>query len=104
MPSRALIRAVLCISLVALTTPVLAASADDFKAALARAEAANKRAAEIKNQWTTTGQMIAAAKKAADAGKFDEAVELAGHAEALASASVAQAEEQKKIWKDAVVR
>ena len=97
------IRLALAASLAALAAPALAASADDFKAALAKAEAANKHAAEIKNQWTTTGQAIAAAKKAGDAGKFDDAVKLAEHAEELAKASIAQADEQKKNWKDAVI-
>ena len=103
MRTRSLIRLALVVSLAALATPALAASADDFKAALAKAEAANKRAGELKNQWTTTGQAIGAAKKAADGGNFDEAVKLAEHAEALANGSIAQAEEQKTIWKDAVI-
>ena len=100
--------ALICIalgaSLAAFAAPALAASADDFKAALAKAEAANKHAGEIKNQWTTTAQAIAAAKKAADGGSFDDAVKLAEQAEALANASIAQAEEQKKAWRDAVIR
>ena len=91
-------------SFVALAAPALAASADDFKAALAKAEAANKHAGEIKNQWTTTGQAISAAKKAGDAGNFDEATALAQHAEALANASIAQAKEQETLWRDAVIR
>jgi hypothetical protein len=82
----------------------LAASADDFKAAYAKAEAAEKKAVEMKTSWTTTEKTLKAAKKAADAGKFDDAVKLAGEAEALANASIAQAEEQKKIWRDADIR
>ena len=104
MRSGALICIALVASLAGSRVPTLAASAEDFKAALAKAEAANKHAAELKNQWTTTGQAIAAAKKAADSGKFDEAVELAEQAEALAKGSIAQVEEQKKIWTDAVIR
>jgi hypothetical protein len=101
---RTMIRLAVILSLAAVPAVALAASADDFKAALAKAEAANKQAADVKNQWTTTGQAIAAAKKAADAGKFDDAVKLAQHAEELANASVAQAKEQETAWTKAVVR
>ncbi len=104
MRSGALICIALVASLAVLAAPALAASAEDFKAALIKAEAANNHAAELKNQWTTTGEAIAAAKKAADSGKFDEAIELAEQAEALAKGSIAQVEEQKKIWTDAVIR
>ena len=101
---RTMIRLAVILSLAAVPTIAFAASADDFKAALAKAEAANKQAADIKNQWTTTGQAIAAAKKAADAGKFDDAVKLAQHAEELANASIAQAKEQETAWTQAVIR
>lgn len=76
----------------------------DFKAALAAAEAADKQAAALRNQWTTTAQALAAAKKAAAAGKYDDAVREASHAEALAKASVAQAQEQTQNWRDAKIR
>lgn len=101
---RTMIRFAVILSLAAVPAFAFAASADDFKAVLAKAEAANKHAADIKNQWTTTGQAIAAAKKAADAGKFDDAVKLAQHAEELANASIAQAKEQETAWTKAVVR
>ncbi len=101
---RTMIRFAVILSLAAVPAVAFAASADDFKAALAKAEAANKQAADIKNQWTTTGQAIAAAKKAADAGKFDDAVKLAQHAEELANASIAQAKEQETAWTKAVIR
>ena len=101
---RVLLGTMLAVSFLAFAAPAVAASADDFKAALAKAEAANKRAGEIKNQWTTTAQSIAAAKKAADGGNFDEATALAQHAEALANASIAQAKEQETLWRDAVIK
>lgn len=82
----------------------LAASADDFKAAYAKAEAAENQAGALKNQWTTTETELKAAKKAADAGNFDEATKHAQEAEALANASIAQAKEQATAWKNAVIR
>ena len=100
---RKLIHALFILALVA-PAAALAASAEDFNGALAKAEAANKQAGALKNQWTTTGQAIAAAKKAAEAGKFDDAVKLAQHAEELAQASIAQAKEQETAWTQAVIR
>jgi hypothetical protein len=104
MRTRVLIQLAVILSVGGFATTTLAASADDFKAAYSKAEAANKKAGAMRNQWTTTASELKAAKKAADAGKFDEAVKHAEHAEALANASIAQAEEQKKLWADAVVR
>ena len=91
--------------LVAGATSALAAGSEaDFKAAYAAAEAANKEAAGLRNQWTTTAAAMAAAKKAADAGDFDQAVASAKEAEALAKASAFQATSEKKLWKDLEIR
>jgi len=103
MRTRILVRLAVLLSLGGFATAAMAASADDFKAAAAKAEAAMKQANALKNQWTTTVDAMKAAKKAADAGKFDEAVKHAHEAEALANASVAQAKEQATAWHDAVV-
>ena len=82
-------------------TSALAASTEaDFKAAYAAAEAANKEAGGLRNQWTTTASTLAAAKKAADSGDFDSAVAQAKEAEALAKASIFQATSEKERWKD----
>ena len=94
-----------CVLLIAGATPALAASTEaDYKAALSAAEAANKEAAAIRNQWTVTAAAIAAAKKAAEAGDFDKAVESSKEAEALAKASIFQATSEKTLWKDMEIR
>jgi hypothetical protein len=86
-------------------TSVLAAGSEaDFKTAYAAAEAANKEAASLRNQWTTTAAALAAAKKAADAGDFDAAVASSKEAEALARASIFQATSEKTLWKDMEIR
>jgi hypothetical protein len=86
-------------------TSTLAASSEaDFKTAYAAAEAANKEAAGLRNQWTTTAAALAAAKKAADAGDFDKAVASSKEAEALAKASIFQATSEKTLWKDLEIR
>lgn len=104
MRTRALIRIAVILSVGGFATAALAASADDFKAAYEKAEAAIKQAHAAKNEWTTTGAALKAAKAAADAGKFDEAVAHAQQAEALANGSIAQAKEQEKLWPEAVIR
>ena len=86
-------------------TSVLAASSEaDFKAAFAAAEAANKEAGALRNQWTVTAAALAAAKKAADAGDFDAAIASAKEAEALARTSIFQATSEKQRWQDLEIR
>jgi len=76
----------------------------DFKAAYAAAEAANKEAGSLRNQWTTTAATLAAAKKSAEAGDFDKATASAKEAEALAKASIFQATSEKTRWRDMEIR
>lgn len=104
MRTRALIRLAVILSVAGMATAALAAPADDFKGVYAKAEAAQKQALKMKNAWTTTANELKAAKKAADAGKFDEAIGRAKMAEALAEASIAQAKQQAKVWRDAEIR
>jgi hypothetical protein len=80
--------------------PALAASDADFKAAYAAAEAAQKQAGALRNQWLTTQTALAAAKEAGDGGDFDTATAQAREAEALAKASIFQATSEKERWKD----
>ena len=90
--------------LLASATSALAASEADYKTAYAAAEAANKEAGSLRNQWTTTASTLAAAKKAGEAGDFDTAVAQAKEAEALAKASIFQATSEKERWKDMEIR
>jgi hypothetical protein len=76
-----------------------AGSESDFKTAYAAAEAANKEAGSLRNQWTVTAAALTAAKKAADAGDFDQGVAQSKEAEALARASIYQATGEKEAWK-----
>jgi hypothetical protein len=91
--------------LVAASVPAFAAGSEaDFKAAYASAEAAEKEAGNLRNQWLTTETALADAKKAAAAGNFDQAVASAKEAEALAKASIFQATSEKERWKDMEIR
>jgi hypothetical protein len=86
------------------TSAFAAASEDDFKTAYAAADAANKQAGALRNQWTVTATALVAAKKAADAGDFDKAVTSSREAEALAKASIYQATSEKELWKELEIR
>jgi hypothetical protein len=100
-------KSILVLSLVMLSagaTSLHAATEAEFSAAYAAAEAANKQAGALRNQWTTTAATLAAAKKAAAEGNFDSAVAASKEAEALAKASIYQANEQKEAWKDLEIR
>lgn len=99
-PMRAAILA--CTLLPAL--PALAAGADEAAQAYSQAKALSDKAAANKNQWPATTAALAAAKKAAEAGRPDEALAAAREAEALARASLDQTEREKTAWKDAVIR
>jgi hypothetical protein len=90
--------------LIAGATCALAAGSEaGFKAAYAAAEAANNEAGELRDQWTTTAAALAAAKQAADAGDFDQAIALSKQAEALARASIFQAQREKEAWKNSEI-
>jgi hypothetical protein len=86
-------------------TSVLAASSEaDFKAAFAAAEAANKEAGALRNQWTVTAAALVGAKRAAEKGDFDLATAQSKEAEALAKASIYQATSEKQAWKALEIR
>jgi hypothetical protein len=81
------------------TTALAAGTEADFKAAYAAAEAANREAGALRNQWIPTAQALADAKRAADKGDFDQAIAASKEAEALAKASIYQATSEKEAWK-----
>lgn len=76
----------------------------DFKAAYAVAEASEKEAGRLRNQWTTTEASLAEARSAAGKGDFERATASAREAEALARASIFQATSEKRAWKDLEIR
>ena len=72
----------------ALAAPAFAASEADFKAAYAAAEKTEQQAMTVHNAWTVTETALKDAQTAAAAQKYDEALALARHAEALDRKSV----------------
>jgi hypothetical protein len=91
-------------SAVLMNSALAAGSETDFKTAYAAADAANKEAGALRNQWTVTAAALADAKKAADGGDFDKAIASSKEAEALARASIFQATSEKERWKDLEIR
>jgi hypothetical protein len=81
-----------------------AASEADFKAAYAAADATEKQAGALRNQWLATEAALAEAKRFAEKGDFDQAIVAAKEAEALAKASIFQATSEKEAWKDLEIR
>ena len=76
----------------------------DYKAAYAAADEANNQAGKLRNQWTTAVAALKGAKKAAEAGDFDKAVDLSKQSEELSKAAIFQSNQQKDAWKDMEIK
>lgn len=87
-----------------LAQPVLAASQQEAEAAFAAAQAAEAKAFAARAAWTPTEAILGDAKKALAAKNWDAAKAAADEALALAERSIAQSDEQKTSWRDAVIR
>jgi hypothetical protein len=98
-------RCLLILLVIVLNSPgARAADESEFKAAYAAADIAAKEAQSLRNQWTTTVSVLALAKQAAERGDYDQAVASAREAEALAKASIFQAQSEKDGWKAMEIR
>src|SRR6202158_2576663 len=75
----------LCVVALGVSSTNAQAPNEAFKAAYAMAQAANKKAGELKNKWTTTSASLAASQQAADGGDYDDASKLAKQAEFFSS-------------------
>ena len=105
MRTRTLIRLAVVLSVAGFATAALAASADDFKAAYAKAEAANKQAHALKNEWTTTASELKAAKgrrRCRQVRRRRQARQAKPKPWPMPRSR--QAKEQETAWKQAVVR
>jgi hypothetical protein len=67
----------------------------DAASAIMAAEHELTKAAAAGNEWRDTGDLVKKAQEAAKAGKYDEAVKLAGKAQRQSENALAQAEAQK---------
>ena len=76
----------------------------EFKQAYAAADAIEKEAGAMRNQWLATEAALADARKAAEKSNFDGAIAAAKEAEALAKASIFQATSEKDAWRNLEIR
>jgi hypothetical protein len=76
----------------------------DFKQAYAAADAAEREAGRLRNQWLATEAALTEARTAAEKNDFDRALAAAKEAEALAKASIFQATSERKAWKNLEIR
>ncbi len=67
---------------------------------IAQAEVLNKEARAKQYAWVATGRYINAAVKAAQEGRQADAILAAGRAVALATASLEQASDEQRNWKN----
>ncbi len=86
--------------LISVTSSIAIADAkSDAVAACGAAETARKTAAQAKMEWTTTGKLIKAAKKAIGKGQFGKALRACNKAKLQGETSVKQAAIESKAWK-----
>ncbi len=78
--------------------------ADEFAEIYQNAETAARQARELKYSWTSTAPLLEAASKAAEAGDYEKAMQLATEALLEAEIAIGQAEIQATTWKQAVVQ
>ena len=79
-------------------------SAETAAGLIEQAEAARRKAAELRAEWLETRDLIAQAQKEADLGHLLQAVELAERARRQSELAVAQAEREAEAWQRRVVR
>ena len=87
-----------------LSQPVLAATEAEAQAALKAAQAEEAKALAAKAAWTPTEAALKDAATALAAKNWDAAKAASDEALALAARSLAQSNEQKNLWQDAVIR
>jgi hypothetical protein len=89
--------------LISISSSIAFAHAEgDAAMACGAAENARKAAAQVKMEWTTTGKLIKAAKKAIEKGEFDIAIKACNKAKFQGEVSVKQASIESVAWKSRV--
>lgn len=94
------------VGLLMVLVPVAAHAADKAQAetAIAGAISTENAAARLGNRWIPAEASLKTAKAALAAGNWDTAVAEAIKARLLAERAVEQSNEQKTVWRDAVIR
>jgi len=98
-------RIAICVGMILLTTlPALAATQAEAEGSLKAAQAEQTKALAAQAAWTSTDALLADAKKAEAAKDWAAVKTAADEALAQAKRSLAQSDEQKTLWHDAVLR
>ncbi len=87
---------------VLMNTPVFATDAEQYKKALEKVQAQREEAARTVQLWSTTGVLLKSAENAAEAGHYEQAVELVKEAGLHIELALATAEREKKTWQSNV--
>lgn len=87
-----------------MNTPVVAANAAEYTAALRQAENTLCDAESKVQLWSTSDSLLADGAKAAAAGDYELAIKLVNEAGVHAELAVATAEREKKTWQGGVPR
>lgn len=77
---------------------VSAGEVDEYKAELAKTEAALEEIARTAQLWTTSGELLKSARNAAEGGHFDRAIELVKEARLHGELALATARREKQNW------
>jgi hypothetical protein len=85
-----------------LSTVVQAADVDKYNAELTKTKAELAEASDKVQLWSTSGVLLSSAAHAAEAGHYDQAIELLQEAALHGELAVATAEREKKIWQNGV--
>ncbi len=93
--------AVLVTSLM-LSTAAQAADVNQYNAALAKTKAELADAANKVQLWSTSGVFLKSAQSAAEAGHYDQAIEMLQESTLHAELAVATAEREKTTWQNGV--
>lgn len=91
-------------TLLALCAGVNAATQDDFQKAYDAAEAARMQAAAVEYEWNTIAPLMSKAKETADAGNFEEAIELANEAQKHGELAYKQSQIEAANWRNSVIK
>lgn len=90
------------VAVLAMQSPVMAADAAEYEAALARTQETLRDAAAKVQLWTTSDTLLESAAEAAGAGDYDLAIRQLEEAELHAQLALATAEREKSVWQNSV--
>ena len=77
---------------------------ETFVAAFNEANLKRKEASRLGHEWRDTAKILRNAKKAAEAGNLDEAMEYVEQARLQSEMAIVQAQREEKLWRGRIIR